>query len=62
MSRPRKHKFRSLTIGESYTVENAPRWMRSAIYNYATKSDRKYSVRKVEPGKKDSAYVIRRTA
>lgn len=62
MSRPRKHKFRSLEVGESYTAENAPRWLRSAIYNYATSSGRKYSVCKVTPGQKDSAFVITRTA
>ncbi len=62
MSRPRKHKFRSLEVGESYVVATAPRWLKSAIYNYATQSGRKYSVCKAEPEKKDSAYVIRRTA
>lgn len=61
MSRPRKHKYRELEVGEE-VVAHVPRWLKSAIYNYGAQTGRKYSITKVEPGKKDSAYVIRRTA
>lgn len=63
MSRPRKHKFRSLAVGEFYeTTAEPPRWLRSAIYRYGSSRDKKFSVCKVKPRDPNSAYVVRRTA
>jgi hypothetical protein len=44
MSRPRKHKFRILEIGESYEVANPPKWLRAAIYNHGAATGKYFSV------------------
>lgn len=48
--RPIKHRFRSMEIGESYEVMNPPKWLRSAIYNYATNSGKHFSACKMIDG------------
>lgn len=62
MSRPRKHKFRSLEIGGEYVQENPPSWLKSAVYEYGRRYGKRFSVCKVTKRDPRSALVIRRTA
>jgi hypothetical protein len=58
MSRPHKHKFHELAVGESYEVPNAPRWIKSAVYSYGAQAGKYFSACKLANG----ALEIRRLA
>lgn len=49
MSR-RKHKFHSLEIGESYEIPDAPKWIKSAVYNYGAQAGKYFSACKLANG------------
>jgi hypothetical protein len=61
MSRPRKHKFRSLQVGESYVMTDPPTWMKPAIYSYGASSGKTFSICKAHPFTKDRTYMVLRT-
>lgn len=50
MSRPRKHKFHDLAVGESYEIPDAPRWIKSAVYNYGAQAGKYFSACKLPNG------------
>jgi hypothetical protein len=62
MSRPRKHKFHDLPVGEEYVVSEMKRWLKSAIYNHGAATGKTFSIRQMFPRVKGTAYVVRRTA
>lgn len=57
-----KHKYLTLKVRQSYEVMDPPGWMKSAVYNYAARSGKSFSVCKLAPRTKEPAIVIRRTA